>query len=199
MTISNKIKYIDSPLLICPNCGNNLDVNSEFGDDPTTCQCGYTELAGSSLLATKTANYLTTYTKDLGYDSFFFKDGELPCRFALDSTGYLPILATRAASLQISTNIYGLPSLNLGLGLVADSKACIGQRVVFDNENFNLATTLCFLVETIHEAIELTKSLGKDKFSNRQICLDYTTDIVLDSNIDNETKLAVSKSHIPFR
>lgn len=167
----------------CPNCNAQLKLNNDFTEGDSVCMsCEYSEPAGGAKVVTFISACLSEYARVHDVDTAFLGGHEFPISSCMEGNGLLPVLVERARQIQTANGYDKMPGMGIPLKLVDDIKGPLGYRVVYTGDPINIATTMSFLCETIHEAIALTKAKGT-KFYESQICLDYLPNIDRSINV----------------
>lgn len=157
----------------CPHCGLPMSISPIIGLDRTTCvNCDYKEPSGNPIAITFISACFSQYASDLNLDTVFLKDSQFTIRECMEGNGLLPLFVERALEIQTSAGFDAIPGIGINLNVVEDGKGLLRSRVVLGNNPFNIASSMFFLTEVLHEQINLTRKLSK-KFYGNQLCLDY--------------------------
>lgn len=173
----------------CPSCQHKLDISVSIGDKPTTCtHCGYQEPAGNNAVITFLSSCMSEYALLNEIDTAFIKGNEFSIRECMEGNGLLPLFIERAEQIQQASGLSDVPGIGLQLKVVDDVKGLLVSRVVMKEASINIASTLSFLSEVLHETMTLTSKLTTKYYGN-QICLDYMPSVNPGLNI-SETSAA---------
>ncbi|MFA0809404.1 hypothetical protein [Microbulbifer epialgicus] len=187
----NKLITPSSYLEKCPRCNNLMNLSPEVGGRESHCsQCEYTEPGGSASVITFISSCLTNYANSIGIDTTFLKDSKFTVGECMEGNGLLPLFIERAKQIQDASGLTDIPGVGIDLKVEEDIKGLLVTRVVMNKNNLHLSSNLAFLVEVLHESIDLTKTLGTKYYGN-QICLDYMPSLspVNDIQYGNSQKL----------
>jgi hypothetical protein len=157
----------------CPICNSQLNLSSTPGEKPTTCtNCDYHEPAGNAAVVTFLSASFAEYAALNEVDTAFLKGSEFTIRECMEGNGLLPLFIERAEQIQQASGISEIPGIGLQLSIIEDVKGLLMSRVVMKETSINIASTLGFLTEVLHETMLLTNTLDTKYYGN-QICLDF--------------------------
>lgn len=157
----------------CPTCNSLLTQSTTLNEKYMACShCDYRECCESAAVMTFLSAGLSEYAALHSVDTAFLKGNEFTSHECMEANGLLPLFVQRAEQIQSAAGLENIPGLGLQLKVVEDVKGLWMSRVVTKGSSINIAVTLSFLSEVLHETMYLTNQLGKQYYGN-QICLDY--------------------------
>lgn len=167
----------------CPNCSSKLILSNTIGGTPTTClECDYQELAGNAVIITFISACISNFGDLYNVDTVFLKGNEFSLRECMEGNGLLPLFIDRVSQIQLASGFYEQPELRFQLKNIPDQSGLLLTRVSIINSSIDIANTLLFLGDALHNVMELTKSLDHKYYEN-QICLDSFPGITSDADI----------------
>ncbi len=151
----------DRDLTLCPLCTSELEVQPPGAQSPTRCpKCEYLEPAGSAHLVTYLQRIMSEYCQKIGLSKAEIDDRDVPLDFCFKGNVFLSHFVTRGN--ELSAHIF--PGQGFGNPLFTtrhDSNGLFDIRVVTTGSDpATLGKSLLWLVHSVHETLELSKSLN---------------------------------------
>lgn len=205
-TTANRTTMIepDTTNSTCPECDAELHIEPMGSDVNTTCDCGYSEPAGSAHFITFLSCIMEKFTENLGIKRHAIGSLEFSgTSLLLTSTGILPAIMLNAKVNEVSSV---LTDNAMPLTLVDDDHALYRKRLVTTGHISNPSLIITTLAETIYQVQKLSMT---NEYNKENSVIDFNnlapigvlnekalTDINAVSNSTPEELMSVIMEHM---